>query len=111
MPKLGYRLNFCVYPAPDLPDQWVAYCLELDLVTQGNDAQHALSVLSEAVALLVLDATDLPVLELRSPPAEAFREFQRAPITGQLDLTVNYHWDAGQLHPELDISAPTLLAS
>jgi len=45
-------------------DQWIAVCLELDVVTQGGSAQHALKMIREAFELHVEDMTkeDLDVL-------------------------------------------------
>ena len=37
-------------------DQWVAMCLEYDVTTQGDSAEHAKSMLQEAVELYLEDA-------------------------------------------------------
>lgn len=42
-------LTVVVHPALDLPGEWVARCLELDLVTQGRGAPAALRAAAEAV--------------------------------------------------------------
>jgi hypothetical protein len=42
-----------VYPAPDLPGEWIAHCLDFDVVTQGRDPLHAMHMLLEAVCLVV----------------------------------------------------------
>lgn len=44
-----------IYPASDVPGQWVAHCLDHDIVTVGNSARHASEMLTEAV---VLSATE-----------------------------------------------------
>lgn len=44
-----------VTPAPDLPGQWIAHVLNLDLVTQGDSVEHALEMSREAVALVLED--------------------------------------------------------
>lgn len=41
-----------IYPAPDLPGQWVAHDTESDVITQGNTRQHAKSMLTEAIQLI-----------------------------------------------------------
>src|SRR5262249_2245872 len=48
-----YNLWFYVKRAEDLPGQWIAHCLDLDVVTQGNDASHAIQMLAEAVAMTI----------------------------------------------------------
>jgi len=42
-----------VYPAPDVAEQWVAHCLDFDVVTQGNSLEHALFMGREAVDVVV----------------------------------------------------------
>jgi len=37
-------------------DQWVAMCLEYDVVTQGDNAEHAREMIKEAVELHLEDA-------------------------------------------------------
>ena len=44
-----------VFPAEDLPGQWVAHCLDLDVVTQGDSVEHALKMLSEAASMVLSD--------------------------------------------------------
>jgi hypothetical protein len=44
-----------VRPAEDLPDQWVAHCLDLDVVTQGTSFQHAMKMVFEACSMVVAD--------------------------------------------------------
>jgi predicted RNase H-like HicB family nuclease len=44
-------LSVLVTPAADLPDQWVAHCLQLDIVTQGNSIEHAFKMICEACEL------------------------------------------------------------
>ena len=50
-----FNFWFLIEPACDVPDQWVAHCLELDVVTQGNDLDHACKMLLEACAMVLLD--------------------------------------------------------
>lgn len=55
MNKFDANLWLWVKAAPDVPGQWVAHCLDLDLVTQGDSPEHALRMLQDAVALTVFD--------------------------------------------------------
>jgi hypothetical protein len=45
--------------AADIPNQWVAHCLELDVVTQGNNPNHTCEMLLEACAMVLLDGIDI----------------------------------------------------
>jgi len=38
-------------------DQWVAWCLEYDVASQGNSEQHAMEMIQEAVELHIEDMT------------------------------------------------------
>jgi hypothetical protein len=49
------NLTVLVTPAQDLPGQWVAHCLNIDIVTQGDSIQHALAMAREAVLMVVRD--------------------------------------------------------
>jgi predicted RNase H-like HicB family nuclease len=54
--RQGERLyNFWVLvkPAEDVPGQWLAHCLEVDVVTQGDSIKHVLDMISEAVPMVV----------------------------------------------------------
>ena len=94
---LKYRFNVFVIPAPDLPDQWVAHCIELDLVTQGNTAAHASAMLLEAIAL-VAEERGFPPFEFRTTPPEEARAYWRAPVWGHVDVEIHYRID--EEHPD-----------
>lgn len=53
--KFEADLWLLIKPAPDVPNQWVAHCLDLDIVTQGNSMEHAFEMLREAVGMTVCD--------------------------------------------------------
>ena len=48
-------------------DQWVAVCLEIDVVTQGNSEEHALEMIREAVELHLEDMTSQEIEDLYQP--------------------------------------------
>lgn len=50
-----YNLWFVIRPAKDVRGQWVAHCLDLDVVTQGNSLRHALEMAHEAAQSTILD--------------------------------------------------------
>ncbi|HVY65901.1 MAG TPA: hypothetical protein VHH11_13850 [Gammaproteobacteria bacterium] len=63
-------------PAADLPEQWIAHVLNLDVVTQGNSLAHALDMAVEATLMVLSD----DIAEGRNPqarrpaPPECFKE-------------------------------------
>lgn len=70
MPRLSHQLTALIYPSRQVSGQWVAHCLELDLVTQGNSEKHALEMMAEAVELVAEEnvRNGLPPLVFRSAP-------------------------------------------
>ena len=50
-----FDLWVVVKPAEDVPGEWVAHCLDIDVVTQGRDAFHAMGLAAEAISLTVVD--------------------------------------------------------
>lgn len=48
-----YNLWVLVRPAEDLPKTWVAHCLDLDVISQGDSPLRALGAVCEAVSIAV----------------------------------------------------------
>ena len=48
-------------------DQWVALCLEYDVASQGDNAEHALEMIREAVELHIEDMTPEQLEEIYIP--------------------------------------------
>jgi len=48
-------------PSKDLKNQWVAHCLDLDLVTQGNSISHAYNMMIEAINIIIKCSNDMGV--------------------------------------------------
>ncbi|MBS2028705.1 MAG: hypothetical protein JST54_12460 [Deltaproteobacteria bacterium] len=44
-----------VRPSEDVPGQWVAHCLNIDVVSQGNSLAHAFEMIMEASLQTVMD--------------------------------------------------------
>jgi len=44
-----------VHPATDIEGEWVAHCLDYDVVSQGNSLEHALDMVIEATRLVLDD--------------------------------------------------------
>lgn len=55
MKEYRYTLWAVFTPSKQVPGEWVGHCLELDVVSQGTSLKHAMSMLSEACALVVVD--------------------------------------------------------
>lgn len=69
--------------AEDVPDAWVAHCLDLDVITYGVSLQHALEMVLEATRM-ILDAdaaAGRDPLERRAPPEdwEKLQQLRDAP--------------------------------
>ena len=64
-------VNVLVTPASDVPGQWIAHCLELDVVTQGTTPSHAIEMAAAAVQMVIDD----DLAESRDP----FRSRKPAP--------------------------------
>jgi predicted RNase H-like HicB family nuclease len=56
MPEITFSLQFplrvVIYPAPDVKNQWIAHCLETDVVTQGDSVKHAFKMMAEALGAI-----------------------------------------------------------
>lgn len=50
-----YNFWVVVRPSKELEGQWIAHCLELDIVTQGNSIRHVFEMIEEAVSMAVID--------------------------------------------------------
>jgi hypothetical protein len=48
-----YSAWVLVYPAADLPGAWVAHALDFDVVTHGDNAEHAIRMVIEAVGMVL----------------------------------------------------------
>lgn len=46
------RLPTVIYPSLEVNGQWVAHCLPIDLVSQGNDPAHAIEMIAEAIEMV-----------------------------------------------------------
>ena len=55
---LTFNMWIVIRRAEDLPGQWVAHCLNVDVVTQGNSIKQALAMARAAVDETVIDDLD-----------------------------------------------------
>jgi predicted RNase H-like HicB family nuclease len=51
----SYNFWFLIQRAPDVPGEWTAHCLELDVVSQGSSLQQALDMVTEACLMVIGD--------------------------------------------------------
>ncbi len=67
-----FDLHIVVWPAEDVPGQWLAHCLGLDVVSQGNSLSHAVAMIREAVGMVLTDDLHkgLDPQRRRAPPAD-----------------------------------------
>jgi predicted RNase H-like HicB family nuclease len=56
-PAALVTFNFWVVfkQSQEVKDQWVAHCLDLDVITQGNSLSHAVQMMSEAIGMTLVD--------------------------------------------------------
>lgn len=78
------QFSVLVKPASDIDDQWVAHCLNWDVVTQGTSPNHAVLMLMEALEIVIADDDqDDFDSDLRpSAPAELWNQFSEIQFHG-----------------------------
>jgi predicted RNase H-like HicB family nuclease len=78
------EFSVLIRPARDLPGQWVAHCLNWDLVSQGESPSHATRMIAEAVLLAIEEdlAADLDPNGRKPAPAELWELFWKTQQTG-----------------------------
>ena len=67
--SIQFPLRVVVYPAPDVPGQWIAHGLETDIVTQGDSVDHAIEMMADAVGSLAEYHAERGLFPLRLTPA------------------------------------------
>jgi hypothetical protein len=74
-------LTLAIYPAGDVPGQWIAHCLECDLVSQGDSVDEAQRMLKESMTTLVAYNVShgLAPLTFRLAPLEIWRAVGATP--------------------------------
>ncbi len=73
-----YNIALLCRPSKDVPGQWIAHCLDIDLVTQGKSASDAVKMAQEAVVMLVQHELEQGRDPLdRRAPDEDWKVFQR----------------------------------
>lgn len=85
MPETFYAA-FLIEPATDIPGQWVAHCLSLDVVTQGDTVGNALLMLQEAVIICVVHYKAMkrdPLTSRTSTPETDWKRYTRAVAKGE----------------------------
>ena len=78
------QFSVLVRPASDVEGQWVAHCLNWDVVTQGDSPNHAVLMMADALELVIeADDRDDFDSELRpSAPAELWKTFSEIQLHG-----------------------------
>lgn len=90
--RLKHTLNVLLYPSKQIRGQWIAHCLEIDLVTQGNNQEHAMEMIAEAIEIVADDNVrngGAPLL-FRSAPKE---DWERLRTAKPLNVTRMLHLD------------------
>jgi predicted RNase H-like HicB family nuclease len=81
-----------VIPTDDVPGEWLAHCLDLNVMSQGRSLSHALDMVIEAVDLVLEEdrKAGLDPFDRTAPPEEwaAFAEHMRRAELTTLDELV-----------------------
>lgn len=69
MVKHDYNFWVLVQPSADVPGEWIAHCLEVDVVTQGTSINDAFKMAAEATTMVVCEdlAAGRNPLDRRAP--------------------------------------------
>lgn len=78
------EFSVLIRPAPELEGQWVAHCLNWDLVSQGSSPSHAASMIAEAILLAIREDAEagLDPAQRRPAPHEYWELFSKTQYNG-----------------------------
>ena len=73
--RLAHRFHAVIYPSDGA---WIAHCLELDIVTQGDSAEDAVTMLDDALRTVAYENLrhGQPPFQFRSAPREDWERFR-----------------------------------
>ena len=85
--EVTFPFHILLYPAPDVPGDWIGHALELDVVAQGTSEQHAREMVLGAVQVLIKYNAEhgLVPIQIRFAPPEAWAA-AGVPIPASLDV-------------------------
>lgn len=69
---VSFPMRILAFPAPDMPGQWLAICLDLDIMAQGSSAEDAGEALRGSVLEMMAYrfSHGMPPVEWRKAPEE-----------------------------------------
>ena len=83
MQSHDFRFSVLVKPDEEVAGQWIAHCLDLDLVSQGNSLQHAVEMICDAIAIVLLEDAHAGFNDMqRKAPHHFWQELQRLALLG-----------------------------
>jgi len=73
--KLRHNFHVLLYPADGV---WFAHCLELDVLTHGDNPEHAVEMLDDALRVVAYEnmRDGRPPFDFRSAPADDWERFR-----------------------------------
>ena len=85
MSKIPKNMSFriCVYPSPDRKSQFVAHCLDLDVIGTGDSVQDALDLLLEMIEVQIESCDEHGAQLLFPAPAGIWRKYLAAQKAGR----------------------------
>lgn len=78
------EFSVLIRPAPDVEGEWVAHCLNWDVVSQGTSPSHATRMVAEALVLAIEEdlEEDLDPADRNPAPPDLWETFQRTQQRG-----------------------------
>jgi len=83
MDRRTYTCWAIIEPADDVPDTWTAHCLEFDVVSVGNSAEHAVDMVVEAAAIVIEEALNDGRDPICPAPRECWEMLERIQTYGK----------------------------
>lgn len=78
-------LTYLIFPCLDIPNQWNALCLELNIWTAGDSIENSIEMLEDAI-LMCLE--NCPQLEVYEPAEPMYWEMRAHEFTCKKALTL-----------------------
>lgn len=75
----------CLYPSPDIEGHYVAHCLELDLIGEGDDPIAAITELIQAIELQIENCEDISQF-LFPAPGSVWKKYKDSINAGRVVL-------------------------
>jgi len=104
-PRTTHNFWVLVHPAEDIPGVWVARCLELGVVTQGDSVKHAFAMAAEAAAMVLVEDRGAGTASRHRAPDEDWQELWNfLPFGGQIPFEYEHINQAASAAAQMVVS-------